>query len=66
MASSAEDDLQAATTEGFKVGEKKTVEEYTKLGRWSLTHRLSLSIAIQHDSSVMHFFFSVSALVLDR
>ena len=32
MASHADDDLQASTTEGFKVGEKKTVEEYAKLG----------------------------------
>jgi len=33
MSSSADDDLQASTTEGFKVGEKKTVEEYAKLGK---------------------------------
>lgn len=35
MASSnpAEDDLVASKTEGYKVGEKKTVEEYAKLGR---------------------------------
>ena len=32
MASAAEDDLQASKTEGFKVGEKKTLEEYSKLG----------------------------------
>jgi Rho GDP-dissociation inhibitor len=32
MASQGEDDLQASKTEGFKVGEKKTVEEYAKLG----------------------------------
>ena len=32
MATQGEDDLQASTTEGFKVGEKKTVEEYAKLG----------------------------------
>ena len=32
MASQGEDDLQASMTEGFKVGEKKTVEEYAKLG----------------------------------
>lgn len=30
--SSADDDLVASKTEGFKVGEKKTVEEYAKLG----------------------------------
>ena len=33
MANQGEDDLQASTTEGFKVGEKKTVEEYAKLGQ---------------------------------
>jgi len=27
-----EDDLDVAKTEGFKVGEKKTIDEYTKLG----------------------------------
>ena len=32
MASQGDDDLQASKTEGFKVGEKKTVEEYAKLG----------------------------------
>ena len=30
---SNEDDLQASKTEGYKLGEKKTVEEYAKLGR---------------------------------
>ena len=33
MASAADEDLVASKTEGFKVGEKKTVEEYAKLGR---------------------------------
>jgi Rho GDP-dissociation inhibitor len=27
------DDLAATRTEGFKVGEKKTLEEYNKLGK---------------------------------
>jgi hypothetical protein len=36
MATHGEDDLQASTTEGFKVGEKKTVQEYAKLGMWIL------------------------------
>ncbi|KAI9732405.1 MAG: hypothetical protein M1834_001613 [Cirrosporium novae-zelandiae] len=31
MASNADDDLTPSKTEGFKVGEKKTVEEYQKL-----------------------------------
>lgn len=32
MASHGEEDLVATTTTGFKVGEKKTLAEYTKLG----------------------------------
>lgn len=28
------DDLHAEQTEGFKVGEKKTIDEYQKLGTW--------------------------------
>lgn len=32
-----EDDLTATKTEGFKVGEKKTIEEYTKLGKSGLS-----------------------------
>ena len=32
MASQADDDLTASKTEGYKAGEKKTVEEYAKLG----------------------------------
>jgi len=33
MASKVEDDLKPSETEGYKVGEKKTVEEYAKLGK---------------------------------
>lgn len=29
------DDLHAEQTEGFKVGEKKTIDEYQKLGKSS-------------------------------
>ena len=32
---SHDDDLVASKTEGFKVGEKKTVEEYAKLGKFA-------------------------------
>lgn len=39
MASKADDDLTASKTEGYKAGEKKTVEEYAKLGR---SHRSSI------------------------
>lgn len=33
MTNSADEELVASKTEGFKVGEKKTIEEYAKLGR---------------------------------
>lgn len=32
MSDQHDDDLAPSKTEGFKVGEKKTVEEYQKLG----------------------------------
>jgi len=32
MAGRQEEDLSEETTEGFKVGEKKTIDEYQKLG----------------------------------
>lgn len=32
MAHQGEEDLVASKTEGFKLGDKKTVEEYAKLG----------------------------------
>lgn len=32
MAGDHDEDLAASTTEGYKVGEKKTIEEYTQLG----------------------------------
>ena len=35
MASRNEDDLAPSKTEGFKVGEKKTLDEYAKLGMGS-------------------------------
>ncbi|KAL9136012.1 MAG: hypothetical protein Q9175_002776 [Cornicularia normoerica] len=56
MASQGEDDLQASTTEGFKVGEKKTVEEYAKLdqndeslNRWKASLGISSSPPIHVD-----------------
>lgn len=35
------DDLHPEQTEGFKVGEKKTIDEYQKLGRCHDTVQLS-------------------------
>lgn len=33
MAGEHDDDLQAEATQGFKVGEKKTLDEYHQLGK---------------------------------
>ena len=38
-----QDDLAASKTEGFKLGEKKTIEEYKQLGM-SFSFSLSLSL----------------------
>ncbi len=35
MSRNADDELAPEQTEGFKVGEKKTIDEYQKLGRHS-------------------------------
>lgn len=40
-----QDDLTASKTEGFKVGEKKTIEEYTKLGMLVFLFLSSYSIS---------------------
>ena len=48
MASQGEDDLQASTTEGFRVGEKKTVEEYAKLGE-------CMKLSISDDKPFIRF-----------
>ncbi|MCJ1302685.1 hypothetical protein MMC08_005489 [Hypocenomyce scalaris] len=56
--SSADDDLVASKTEGFKVGEKKTVEEYAKLdqndeslNRWKASLGISDSAPLAVDPS---------------
>ncbi|KAA6409501.1 MAG: rho-gdp dissociation inhibitor [Lasallia pustulata] len=56
--SSADDDLVASKTEGFKVGEKKTVEEYAKLdqndeslNRWKASLGISDSARLAVDPS---------------
>lgn len=38
MADHADDDLAPSQTEGFKVGEKKTLDEYKQLGELDLSH----------------------------
>lgn len=37
MTNRADEELVASKTEGFKVGEKKTLEEYAKLGKKAFT-----------------------------
>ena len=44
MASQADDDLVASKTEGYKPGEKKTIDEYAKLGMWEIKTSLSHSV----------------------
>lgn len=39
MTNSTDEELVASKTEGFKVGEKKTLEEYAKLGEKAFTVR---------------------------
>lgn len=41
----ADDDLSATRTAGYKLGDKKTVEEYQNLGKSALTLR---SISLQN------------------
>jgi len=45
-----DDELKPEETEGFKVGEKKTIEEYHKLGKCrSSTFSLSPDLALGYD-----------------
>jgi hypothetical protein len=43
MADHHEDELAASQTEGFKVGEKKTLDEYNKLGKLILWQFMPIS-----------------------
>lgn len=48
------DDLTPEQTEGFKVGEKKTIDEYQKLGELGQRHFVHmevLGLAATHPSS---------------
>lgn len=54
-----DDDLVASKTEGFKVGEKKTIEEYTKLG---MSRLLRLPYASHAGNSSLHSGLPVSPL----
>lgn len=52
MAAQGEDDLSVEQTEGFKVGEKKTIDEYQKLGERLGLH-LSCSVLILDQTRTM-------------
>ncbi len=57
MASRNEDDLAPSKTDGFKVGEKKTLDEYAKLGM-SLCHPRpcdNLPLLFKRDVHVMYY-----------
>lgn len=65
MASQADDDLTASKTEGYKAGEKKTVEEYAKLGEihFILSHFQQFqSRAFGPDHQSRHWSISKSAV----
>jgi hypothetical protein len=46
-----DDDLAPTKTEGYKIGEKKTIEEYQKLGA---AHNLLISSLIQPPLLILH------------
>lgn len=58
--SSADDDLVASKTEGFKVGEKKTVEEYAKLGTLGISQS---SCRVHSVLGIKHLIMSMTLLV---
>ena len=58
MSGQADDDLVASKTEGYKVGEKKTVEEYAKLGTQKRIERAINAIAVIYIT--VHLSFSMN------
>lgn len=55
MASAADEDLAASKTDGFKVGEKKTVEEYAKLGKLVQSHTHTVVHYVVFGGGNRHF-----------
>ena len=51
-----EDELAAEQTAGFKVGEKKTIDEYQNLGKHTFAefHIVSICSSIKGDISPIH------------
>jgi hypothetical protein len=68
MASSSKDeDLLPEQTEGFKVGEKKTIDEYHKLGMWYLLFKSSFVefiLLVAVSTPIMFCFHSIMSLFL--
>lgn len=62
-----DDDLVAEKTEGYKVGDKKTIAEYTNLGRWAVHLRDSRTSheLCAKDHSITKQAFNVEVLGLD-
>lgn len=66
MASHGDDDLVASKTAGFKVGEKKTVAQYTELGEViSLLMTLAVSLASSLAGHVVPTIFAQRLLEFD-
>ena len=65
MASAGDEDLAASKTDGFKVGEKKTVEEYAKLGKLLLYCVLStVHLGIAMDFAAMSSYSCLHTAIL--
>lgn len=56
MTNSADEELVASKTEGFKVGEKKTLEEYAKLGERAFTY---LILRLVSSTSTKHLYLTM-------
>ena len=65
---SKEDDLQPEQTDGFKVGEKKTVEEYAKLGKAVVQSTVCMAHISQNApvAAVQKITFSMFQLYLEK
>ena len=66
MASQADDDLIASKTEGYKAGEKKTVEEYAKLGLSESAHFTVFPFFTSGRPLPLQFLESLVSNFLDR
>jgi len=64
MADISKDELQPEQTEGFKVSEAKTIDEYTKLGKEIETHPVvALPYQAVHISSLLIILLNPPILI---